>query len=138
MLSEARIRELEVAVEAARRKKDALAQQFEKIRVEQKVTHDDKFEAGFLSHQIETLQSWEERVKRNLEQLKFEASQDKYRVVLVDSAAASRSPTNNRRLQYMAAAPVIVFFLLLGMFLTKEIRAGIHAGTTSSKTLSHE
>jgi polysaccharide biosynthesis transport protein len=123
VLSEARIRELEVAVEAARRKRDFLAQQFEKTQIEQKVVHDNTFEAAFLSHQVQTLQSWEETVKRNLEQLKFEASQDKYRVVLVDSATASKTPTNNRRLEFMAAAPVIVFVLLLGLFLVREIRA---------------
>ncbi len=130
MLSEARIRELEVAVEAARRKKDALAQQFERIQVEKKEVHDDTFEAAFLSHQIESLQGWEETVKRNLQQLKFEASQDKYRVVLIDSAAASKTPTNNRRLEYMAAAPVAVLLLLLGMFLAQEIKAGIHSART--------
>jgi polysaccharide biosynthesis transport protein len=129
MLSEARIRELEVAVEAARRKKDALAQQFEKIQVEQKAVHDETFEGAFLSHQVQSLQGWEETVKRNLEQLKFEASQDKYRVVLVDSAAASKTPTNNKRLKYMAAAPVAVLFLLLGLFLAQEIKAGRRAAT---------
>ena len=58
-----------------------------------------------------------------MEQLKFEASQDKYRVVLVDSAAASRTPSNNKRLKYMAVAPVGVLFAMLGLFLVLEIKA---------------
>jgi polysaccharide biosynthesis transport protein len=123
-LSEARIRELEVAVEKARRKKEGFAQQFEKVEVIRERPGDATFEANYLTHQVEALQKWENQVKQNLEQLKFEASQDKYRVVLVDAAAASRTPTNNKRLRYMAAAPVVILFALLGLFLAQEIAAG--------------
>ena len=93
------------------------------MQVEQKVTNDDTFEATYLNHQIQSLLNWEELVKKNLEQLKFEASQDKYRVVLVDSAAAPKTPSNNKRLKYMAAAPVGVMFMMLGLFLLLEIKA---------------
>jgi polysaccharide biosynthesis transport protein len=117
------IEELEQKVDTLKKKKAGLAERFKVIQVEQKVTNDDTFEAAFLSHQIQSLQGWEETVKRNLEQLKFEAGQDKYRVVLVDSAAASKSPSNNKRLKYMAAAPVGVLFAMLGLFLFLEIKA---------------
>ena len=117
------IAELEQKVDTLKKKKARLAEVFKGIQVEQKVTNDDTFEASFLSHQVQSLQSWEEMVKRNLEQLRFEASQDKYRVVLVDSAAASKSPSNNKRLKYMAAAPVGVLFAMLGLFLLLEIKA---------------
>ena len=117
------IEELEQKVDTLKKKKTRLAELFKVIQVEQKVTNDDTFEASFLSHQIQSLQSWEEMVKRNLEQLKFEAGQDKYRVVLVDSAAASKSPSNNKRLKYIAAAPVGVLVAMLGLFLVLEITA---------------
>ena len=81
-------------------------------------------EVNYLTHQIETLQKWEDQVKQNLERLRFEASQDKYRVVLIDGATASRTPTNYNRLRYMAAAPVVILFALLGLFLAKEIVGG--------------
>lgn len=123
-LSEARIRELEVAVEKARRKKEGFAQRFEKVEVIREITVDATYEANYLTHQLESLQIWEDQVKANLERLKFEASQDKYRVALVDSATASRTPTNNKRLSYMAAAPVVILFALLGLFLAQEIAAG--------------
>ena len=117
------IEQLEQRVDTLKKKKARLAEVFKMIQVEQKVTNDDTFEAAYLSHQVQSLQSWEEMVRRNLEQLKFEASQDKYRVVLVDSAAASKSPSNNKRLKYMAAAPVGVLFAMLGLFLFLEIKA---------------
>jgi capsular exopolysaccharide synthesis family protein len=119
----AAIEELEQKVDALKKKKAGLAERFKVIQVEQKVTNDDTFEAAFLSHQIQSPQGWEESVKRNLEQLKFEAGQDKYRVFLVDYAAASKSPSNNKRLKYMAAAPVGVLFAMLGLFLFLEIKA---------------
>lgn len=123
-LSEARIRELEVAVEKARRKKEGFAQRFEKVEVIREITVDATYESNYLTHQLESLQIWEDQVKANLERLKFEASQDKYRVALIDSATASRTPTNNKRLSYMAAAPVVILFALLGLFLAQEIAAG--------------
>jgi len=119
----AAIEELEQKVDTLKKKKAKLAELFKVIQVEQKVTNDDTFEASFLGHQIQSLQIWEEMVKRNLEQLRFEASQDKYRVVLVDSAAASKSPSNNKRLKYIAAAPVGVLVAMLGLFLVLEITA---------------
>ena len=76
------------------------------MQVEQKATNDDTFEAAYLDHQVASLLNWEEQVKKNLEQLNFEASRDKYRVILIDAATASKTPSNNKRLKYMAAAPV--------------------------------
>ena len=129
ILSDAKIQELEVAVEKARRKKGAFAQQFEKIHIDQNLTNDDTLEAAYLQHQLSSLQNGEEQVKKNLAQLSFEAAQDKYRVTLYDPAYAPRTPTNNTRLKCMGAAPMYVFLLLLGLFLVQEIKAGRN-GTT--------
>lgn len=121
--SMAAIEELEQKVDTLKKKKARLTELFKVVQVEQKLTNDDAFEAQFLSHQVDSLQSWEEMVRRNLEQLKFEANQDKYRVVLVDPATASRTPSNNKRLKYMAVAPVGVLFAMFGLFLFLEIKA---------------
>jgi polysaccharide biosynthesis transport protein len=117
------IQELEQKVETLKKKKVKLAEFFKVLEIEQKTTNDDTFEAAFLSHQVQSLQNWEEIVKGNLERLKFEASQDKYRVALVDPATASRTPSNNKRLKYIAVAPVGVLFAMLGLFLFLEIKA---------------
>jgi polysaccharide biosynthesis transport protein len=117
------IEDLEQKVETLKKKKVKLTDHFKVLQVQQKATNDDTFEATFLNHQVQSLQNWEEIVKGNLERLKFEASQDKYRVVLVDAATASRTPSNNKRLKYMAVAPVGVLFAMLGLFLFLEIKA---------------
>jgi capsular exopolysaccharide synthesis family protein len=119
----AAILELEQKVEMLKQKKAKLAEHFKVMQVEQKATNDDTFEASYLNYQVQSLLVWEQIVKKNLEQLKFEASQDKYRVVLVDPAAAPRSPSNNKRLKFLAAAPVAVMFMMLGLFLLLEIKA---------------
>jgi polysaccharide biosynthesis transport protein len=117
------IQELEQKVETLKKKKAKLTELYNVLEPKQKTANDDTFEAAFLSHQVQSLQSWEEIVKGNLERLKFEASQDKYRVVLVDSATPSRTPSNNKRLKYIAVAPVGVLFAMLGLFLFLEIKA---------------
>jgi uncharacterized protein involved in exopolysaccharide biosynthesis len=104
------------------RVKKAFAQQFVKIKVE-RAAEVEEFETTYLSHQINSLMTWENQVRKNLEQLKFEADQDKYRVVLVDPASAPKTPSNNNRLKYMAAAPIIEFLLIVGLFLVREINA---------------
>ena len=65
----------------------------------------------------------EELVKKNLEQLMFEASRENYRVTVLDDAAAPKTPSSDKRLKYMAAAPVGVMFMMLGLFLLLEIKA---------------
>ena len=41
-----------------------------------------------------------------MQQLEFEASQEDYRVVPIDPAVPPKAPTNNKRIKYMAAAPI--------------------------------
>jgi beta-lactamase regulating signal transducer with metallopeptidase domain/predicted nucleic acid-binding Zn-ribbon protein len=67
--------ELEQKVDTLEKKKSKLADHLRAIGAEQKASNNDTFEAAFLSHQIQSLQSWEDQLKRNLEQLNFEASQ---------------------------------------------------------------
>ncbi len=51
------------------------------IQVEQRNQNDDTFEATYLNHQISSLMALEDQVKKNMEQVKFELSQDKDRAV---------------------------------------------------------
>ena len=72
----AAIQELEQKVETLKKKKARLTDVFRVMKVEQKETNDDAFETTFLSHQVQSLQTWEDQLKKNLEQLKFEASRE--------------------------------------------------------------
>jgi polysaccharide biosynthesis transport protein len=117
------IRELELKREQLRKKKVKQAELFKKMERDQNATNDDTFEASYLDYQIKRLQSREDHVERNLEELKFQDNQDKYRVNLVDAASIPRIPSNNKRFKYMAAAPVGVLFTMLGLFFLLEVKA---------------
>jgi len=77
-----------------------------------------------LNHSLTSLLNRQDNVTNNLAQLAFESNQESFRVVLVDPAAVPRTPSNNRRVKLMAAAPVGVFFTIFGLFLLMEINAG--------------
>ena len=66
---------------------------------------------------------WEEQVRKNLEQLKYEAAHEKLSVKVLEEASAAKAPSSNKRLKYLAAAPVGVLFTMLGLFLLLEIKA---------------
>ena len=117
------VNELKFKVDRLIKKKEKLAALFKEMQVDQKISNDDTFEATFLNHEIATRMNWQEQAQKNLEQLSFEAHQDKYRVVLVDAAAPPLTPSNNKRLKFLAAAPVGVMFMMLGLFLLLEIKA---------------
>jgi hypothetical protein len=134
-LSTNRLRQLEAGVESAKRKKRAYLDYAERVRATKDVPHDDTFEVSYLDCVIKKLQGREDRVERNLEQLKFEAARDHYRVVLVDPASAPKNPSNDARLRYMAAAPLVVFLLVFGACLLQEIRAGRVAPRMSDRDL---
>ena len=89
----------------------------------QKTVNDDAFEAAFLDAEIKGLMKKEEQIGGNIEQLKFEASLDQFRVESVNPAAAPKTATNNKHIKYMLAAPVGILFMILGLFMLLEIKA---------------
>ena len=96
---------------------------YSQLKVHEKVANDDAFEATFLSHELEVLLKSDDHVKTNLEELDFKASQEDVRVALVDDAKAPMVATNNKRLKYQLAAPVVLLFMVLGLFFLLEVKA---------------
>jgi capsular polysaccharide biosynthesis protein len=123
-LSETRLRELEAAIDKAKKKKIAYAEYAAAMKAADKSGIGSPIDANSLEFEIRKLQSREDQVERNLVQLNFEATQDKFRIVLVDPASAPKNPDNDKRVKYLAAAPPFVFFLIFGLFLVHEINAG--------------
>ena len=68
------IRDLDLKFALLTRKKEKQAELFKAMKVEQQATNDDTFDATFLDYEIRKMQSREDQVERNLEQLKFEAA----------------------------------------------------------------
>ncbi len=108
--------DLKLKVAVLLKQKELLAKYYGRLKIDTKVTNDDEFEAKFLSHELEVLLKSQDHLKTNLEELDFVASQDDYRVALVDNAKVPTAPTGNDRVIYMVAAPILVLSVLIGFF----------------------
>ncbi|HEX3447627.1 MAG TPA: hypothetical protein VHS97_05205 [Isosphaeraceae bacterium] len=128
-LSEARIRDLEVAVEKARRKKESFAKQVEQVEVIRTEVDQNSFDFRHVNDQLESLMRSENQVRKNLEQLKDMAAHQRNRVRILEEASASKSPKSGMLMRYMVAVPCVVLLLLVGSFLAHEIRADRRAAT---------
>jgi uncharacterized protein involved in exopolysaccharide biosynthesis len=132
-----RLRELEAAVEKAKRKRIGYVRYIEKLKVEARDKNIESVDATLASQDLAHLNSTHTSLSQRLKQLEFESNQDRhrYRITVVDKAAVPNSPANNKRLKYMAAAPVGILFLLLGLSLIQELQAarGLARMATSSR-----
>jgi polysaccharide biosynthesis transport protein len=119
----ATIAELKLKLEALKKKRDGYVNMLQTKLVESKKTSGEHFNAIMVNHDLNSLLSKRDSVTRNLDQLKFEAEQDNFRVILQDAASVPRIASNNKRLKYMAAAPLAILFMMVGLFLLLEIKA---------------
>ena len=78
-----------------------------------------------VNQELSSLLKMQEIINQKLEQLNFETKQDVYRISQHDRAGVPKVPSNNKRLKYMAAAPVGVLFLIFGWFLIGRSRPGL-------------
>jgi len=117
------VNELRLKVQALKYKKEKQTKNFEQVKFDNKVANTDSLQSAILNHTLTSLQNRQDSVSNNLAQLDFESKQESFRIVLVDLAAVPKTPSNNRRLKLMAAAPVGVLFVIFGLFLLLEIKA---------------
>jgi succinoglycan biosynthesis transport protein ExoP len=117
------ISELRLKVAALRHKKDRQTENFKQIKLENKAANTDTFESTLLIHTLTSLQGRLDRVTDHLAQLQFETNQEPFRIFTVHPAAIPKTPSNNKRLKLMAAAPVGALFMIFGLFLLLEVKA---------------
>jgi hypothetical protein len=103
------------------KQKEYQAQYLSRLKVASRVVEDDASEATHINHELEVLMKSDDHLKTNLEELDFKASQEDYRVALVDDAKVPKVATNNDRGKYMAVAPIVVLLMLLGLCLLTPI-----------------
>jgi uncharacterized protein involved in exopolysaccharide biosynthesis len=134
LVSEAKLRELEAAVEEAKRRRIGYTQYIEKLKVESQPQRIDTLSYKMAEQDLAHLQQLRALLKDRLKQLDFEIGQDKFRVTLVERAREPKIPSNTTlRLALMAVAPIGVLFLIVGGFLLVEITARRAAGPTPSE-----
>ena len=103
------------------KQKEYQAKYLSRLKVAIAGVEDDAFETTFLNHELEILLKSDDHLKTNLEELDFKASQEDVRVALVDDAKAPKVATNNDRLKYQMAAPIVVLLMLYGICLLTPI-----------------
>ena len=75
----------------------------------------DTFDATMVNQELASLLRMKEIISQKLEQLYFDSKQEVYRVTKHDEAQVTMVPVDNKRGQYMAAALVGIFFLIIGL-----------------------
>jgi capsular exopolysaccharide synthesis family protein len=120
-----KIEEHEARVAKLRKQKESLHTYIEKLKGENKAKNKDTLDYTLATQDLAFLKSTQTNLSQRLKQLEFEKDQDqqRYRITPVDKASVPKSPSNNKRLKYMAAAPVGILLLMLGLFLMLEIKS---------------
>ena len=118
-----KIAEIQFNINKLKKQKASLAERLEKLTVATKTKNSDTLSAAMVNQELSSLLRMQELVVQKLEQLEFETRQDVYRISRHDSASVPLTASNNKRLKFMAAAPVGVLFLMLGLFLILEVKA---------------
>ncbi len=121
--AEAAIVVLERKLESKKAQAAKFAELYQNLIIQKKAVDKDGFEASFLSRELEMMMREESQVSTNLKQLEFESSQENVRVTLLDPAVAPKAATSNKQLRFMAAAPIALLFMILGLFSLLEVRA---------------
>jgi polysaccharide biosynthesis transport protein len=119
----AAIKKLRIRIESLKKTRDRYVQNLQVQKVEKSETNREAFNISLLNHELNSLLGKQDQITKNLEQLKFEAEQENFRVMLQDAASVPKVASNNKRVKYMAAAPVAILFMMVGLFLVLEIRA---------------
>ncbi|WP_197491321.1 exopolysaccharide transport family protein [Planctomyces sp. SH-PL62] len=117
------IPELRADVEALERERKAITEALAQAELETKESNSETYTARYLQAEIDSMTHDQQIVHRRLEDLKFRTDRDMVRVSLYDRAAVPRVPSSSKRIKLMAAAPMGIMALVLGIFSLLEVKA---------------
>jgi uncharacterized protein involved in exopolysaccharide biosynthesis len=124
-----KLRDLEAAVEEARRKRDRYRNYLARLEVRSVSQNTDQVRASMLNQKLSYLMRLQESVGQRLGQLEFEIGQEAYRISVQDKASVPRVPAYNMRAAYIGGATAGLLLLIFGVFLVREFTArGATAG----------
>jgi capsular exopolysaccharide synthesis family protein len=114
---------IEAEIDRTTKKRDSLKEMISKLEVKETTHNTESLQASLLNQDLMYLKKLQETINEKLAQVNFEIGQEQYKIKVRDKAEPPKAPSNNKRLKYMAVAPVGVLFLMLGVFLLIEVRA---------------
>jgi succinoglycan biosynthesis transport protein ExoP len=119
---EAKVKDLEARIEQLNQKRIRFTDMIRNLKYDSTTENSDQLKASMLQQELGYLRRLQESVKLKIAQLEFEIGQEAYRITW-EKARVPVVPSNNKRMKYMAVAPVGVLFVMLGLFLLVEIKA---------------
>jgi capsular exopolysaccharide synthesis family protein len=117
------VQELRYEVAELERKEASYLKLMAEVQVESKESNSNTYRAQFLQNEISSMAADEKVVYRKLQDLLFRTNRDLVRVELTDTASVPKGPSDDKRLKLMAAAPIGILALLVGLFALLEIKA---------------
>ncbi len=120
---EAKVAELKAEIGRTTAKRESLKSMMQNLKVEGTTQNTDTLQASLLNQDLMYLKKLQDTINQKLAQVNFEIGQDQYKIIVRDKADVPTVPSNNKRLKYMAVAPVGILCLMLGLFLLIEVKA---------------
>lgn len=118
------IAETELQLTALKSQEAVLREKLEQMKIKSSVAGGASLELEFASHDTDRAAALLHKVEDQLNQLEHEARSPIARVRKVFAARPSNRPNVNHRTKAVAAAPLAALFLVLGLFVVLELRAG--------------
>ncbi|MDG3008136.1 polysaccharide biosynthesis tyrosine autokinase [Paludisphaera mucosa] len=117
------VQELKAEVAQLEHDQAAILAVLNEAQIETQRSNSDTYKAQFLQAEIDSMTNDQAIVRRKLQDLDFVTGKDAIRVEVTDRAAVPRLASDGKRVKLMAAAPLVLMLLLLGVFSLLEIRA---------------
>jgi polysaccharide biosynthesis transport protein len=121
---EAELHAAEIKVTALKTRLSQLNDRLEKLNIQTKSAGADELTLEFARQDMNRAEAVLDTVTKSLDQVEFEAKDPVARFRQEYKAKASNSPYANHRLKVMAAAPLGMFFGILGLLVLAELHAG--------------
>ena len=116
--------EQEAALVSLKAEERSIRNRLDQMKVRSKAAGGDGLELEFVRHDTEAAAEMLYKVEGSLNQLEHEARSPIARVREVFQARPAKRPNVNHRTKIVALAPVAMFMVVMGLFITLEARAG--------------
>lgn len=120
---DAEVRRIQAEVQQLTVQRDALDSQVKNLKVESNKQHTEEVEVRFLAEEHQALMANSDVIRRRLDQLNFDQTDDE-RINCLAKARAEGRPISDKRVQYLAMTPVGVLAAVLALVVLLEIRSG--------------
>lgn len=120
---EVEVNRLGSLVRTLRNRKATLEDEVSRLKIKNTKKQGDELDVRFCQEERSELKSMEGIIHRKLESMLFESTSEE-RIKRITEARAEGTPVADKRMQYMAMAPVGILGAVLGLVILLEIRSG--------------